>query len=522
MTKSTDDSAFAQRLWRRYTRFSTVAPHTRLARRIYRMHSDHVPLLHTLQRRWSPAVGASFPTNTALPYVQLPVFLGGPQLAPATVQRSPARIGKSGQLSATKPVVAVPRTGTRPLTVGPVAGDANPGVAVVQRSLTTAHTPLVQRLSVLPTAAPDHRSLVALKNVPGNLTPAAPSGLPAVATSLPSPPSSGASLIGRSSRRASIVQRVTAPSSVVQSTAVLGDAILRRHLARATNPRPLDPLPQRVTVMPTHSPGAVPATQFSVTAPLPILQRQADEGHAMRQLPVAGVQSAIPIPMPSPTPVASAVALPVSRAAVRGIVARQTGPVSAAPMITSSPTRATPAGVHSAALPPATMVMPAFSKGPASPLSIARFQPAPLIQAPINRAGPTSLGPTPANILPLMRAMASPNVTLLSRPLGSGEPGPSQGPSLLRQTINGHMPLPLVTPTVSGRATALHRQPTQPPGMDTTTTSPSLAVNPAMPTETAPATGQANQNQLDELTDQVWRKLLRRLAVEGERRGGRS
>src|SRR4030095_12581442 len=102
----------------RYTRFSTHAPHAQLARRIYRMHSDRLPLLTTVQRRWLPAHTAPFQTQLGLPYVQMPLSPGLPPLSMPTVQRSSdlpplssgvAGPGRTGMLARPHPIGAVQR-----------------------------------------------------------------------------------------------------------------------------------------------------------------------------------------------------------------------------------------------------------------------------------------------------------------------------------------------------------------------------------------------------------------------------
>jgi hypothetical protein len=55
--------------------------------------------------------------------------------------------------------------------------------------------------------------------------------------------------------------------------------------------------------------------------------------------------------------------------------------------------------------------------------------------------------------------------------------------------------------------------------MATTNLPPSASVS--TPNDTAPMTTAPTRDQVDELTEVVWRKLMRRLAVEGERRGRR-
>ncbi len=389
MAKSSGDSTFAQRLWRRHTQFSTFAPHTRLMRRIYRMHGDRLPLLHTLQRRWSPATAASSPTRAALPYVQPPVFTGGPRLAPATVPRMPS--ASANMPRSAKPVVTVQRAASL------AAGDANPGATFAQRRLVAPHAPLVQRQAAIATVVPGRSSFVALKAKPGNSTPAAPTGSSDAATNLPFLPASVAPPLVRGRSDAGAVQRVTAttPPAVVQRAAALGDV-------RSTSPRMPEP---RATNMSAHSISAVPTSQLSVTAPSPVVQRQSVGGHAGRQLPFTGVDPNITGLMRRAAPVASAVAPPVLHRLARNVMARQTGAASVAPMTTPAVALAPAPSV--VPMPGATSAVVAGRRR-VLPLSIQRFRQAPLTSALVNRARQTRPGPAPSNPLSLMPAPVPP------------------------------------------------------------------------------------------------------------------
>jgi hypothetical protein len=89
------------------------------------------------------------------------------------------------------------------------------------------------------------------------------------------------------------------------------------------------------------------------------------------------------------------------------------------------------------------------------------------------------------------------------------------------------MPLPLVAPVGNERTAFLQTQAESQPVPSTvpSMTAPAGDLQPLSgpQTQPIPSSEQSGQGQiaLDDLTDKVWRKLMQRLAVEGERRGWR-
>jgi len=88
---------------------------------------------------------------------------------------------------------------------------------------------------------------------------------------------------------------------------------------------------------------------------------------------------------------------------------------------------------------------------------------------------------------------------------------------------NGYTPLPLVAPVVTAPAPVVQAR--MAPQADPTTAPLASALSTPVPQHTRASISPQSQGQdaieMEDVVDQVWRQLMRRLAVEGERRGGR-
>jgi hypothetical protein len=493
-----ESSEFAQQLWARYTRFSTHAPHAQLARRIYRMHSDRLPLLTVVQRRWLPAPTPPFQTPLGLPYVQLPLSPGLQSLAMPTVQRrsdilplspgvaEPSRPGVSARPNTIGAVQRV--TATPPSTPGaPAEGDRE-----TPRVQTDPHVvaalPLAQRVQRQASLPEGTTPLLATGRQMGVIPPETIGPLP--------PPGA--------------VQRSAVPpaSPGAQRPTDLGVTIFHRH-AHLT---PGQPRPDRVgtvpgqmlyrsTILPVQQMDTTPLHPSPPMASLPDMQRPVDARLSVRQMPLAegGAHTRVSV-MRATVPSAAA--------------ARQSAPVDISPPVASvaaSPVFGMTILQRHLAMSQSGQQGAVFSgrSMPAWPLILQRSSLAPMAPDSVEH-----MGPLPAGGLPLARAVDQP--AALS--------GYDQGPSSLSPLPTAPTSLPLVLPFANGQATSVQRQTEQPLASNATTATTNLppSTSVSTPNDTASATAATNRSQTDELVEVVWRKLMRRLAVEGERRGRRT
>jgi hypothetical protein len=490
-----ESSAFAQQLWARYTRFSTHAPHAQLARRIYRMHSDRLPLLTTVQRRWWPVHTAPFQTPSGLPYVQLPLSPGLQSLAMPTVQRhsdipslSPgvAEPGQAWVSAMPNTIGAVQRAAATPPSPpgAPAAGDretprVQPGPHVV------AALPLAQRVQrqaslsegTTPSPAPGRQMEVIPLEAIGPLPPPG-----AVQRSAVPPASPGA-------------QRPTD----------LGVTIFHRHIHFT----PGQPRPERVETapgqtiyrslsFPVQQMDATPLHPSSPMASLPDIQRQVDAGLSARQMPLAegGAHTRVSI-MRTTVPSAA-----TARQSARAGISPPVASVAASPVFGMTILQRRLAMSQSGqqgtvfsgrSMPALQLILQRSSQAPVAPDSIGH------------------MGPLPPGVLPLARA-----VDQYAAPSGY-----DRRSSLLSPPPTAHTPLPLVLPFANGQATSVQRQTEQSLTSNGTTATTNLppSTSVSTPNDTASTTAATNRSQTDELVEVVWRKFMRRLAVEGERRG---
>ena len=490
-----ESSEFAQQLWARYTRFSTHAPHAQLARRIYRMHSDRLPLLTAVQRRWLPAHTPPFQTPLGVPYVQLPLSPGLQSLSMPTVQRrsdipplSPgvAGLGRTGVSAMPNPMRAVQRVAATPPTTpgAPAEGDRETP-RVQSGPHVVAALPLAQRVQRQASPPEGTTPLPATSRQMGVIPPETIGPLP--------PPSA--------------VQRSAVPpaSPGAQRPTALGVTIFHRHVHFT----PGQPRPERVGTAPAQTiyrSLSLPVQQMDTTplrpsppmASLPDIQRQVDAGLSVRQMPLAegGTHTRVSV-MHTTIPSAAA--------------ARQSVPVDISPSVASvaaSPVLGMTIIQRHLAMSQSGQQGAVFS-GRSMPALQWILQRSPL--APVASDGVGRTGLLPAGVLPLARSVDQ-HTALSSY---------DREPSSLSPLPTAHTPLPLVLPFANGQATSVQRQTEGPLASNATTATTNLppSASVSAPNDTASMTAATNRSQTDELADVVWRKLMRRLAVEGERRG---
>jgi hypothetical protein len=491
---TTERSDFAQRLWTRYTRYSTQAPHAQLARRIYRMHGDRLPLLTAVQRRWLPTEAAPFQSRLTLPYVQPSVWVGIHPSAMPPVQRrsdvSPIALRAAGADGAEtaivpKPIVTVQRV--RATSPGIPAASGLPLSPQVQRQ------------------ASQHGATTPVETVAGHMEASVPTPQQVRPARTVTPP-----LIPGAVQRS-----VATPMfSETQRTNHLGATIVNRHGSSTPGQ-----MIYRTVVLPAQQIDSGPGRQTPLTAPSPVVQRQSDTGSGARQmrLPEEGARPRIRI-MRMTAPVASAT--------------RHSETVNSLPLATRGILPDVPNIPQTAASPGLGMTIlqrhlgtsqsvigqrnvgseGTVSRGqnrPASPLMGQRLSSAATVSERASRSGPLS-----ADVLPLARSGGPPSATS----------GFNRGPSLPLPSPNGHVPLPLVTPIANGQSASVQlqteRQLTSNAMASTPNIPPSASASPS--TEAAATPAETNSVKADELAEMVWRKLMRRLAVEGERRGRRA
>jgi hypothetical protein len=490
---TTERSDFAQRLWTRYTRYSTHAPHAQLARRIYQMHGDRLPLLTAVQRRWLPTEAAPFQSRLTLPYVQPSVLVGIHPPAMPPVQRrsdvSPIALRAAGADGAEaaitpKPIVTVQRVSATSPGI-PAASGLPLGPEVQRQASQHGSTTPVETVGHMEASIPTPQQVRPGRTVAPPLIPGA-------------------------------VQRSVATPmfSETQRTNNLGATIVNRHGGGAPGQ-----MIYRTVVLPAQQIDPGPGRQTPSTAPSPVVQRQSDTGSGARQMlwPEEGVRPRIRI-MRMTAPVASA--------------ARHSETVNSLPLATRGILPGVPYIPQAAASPGLGMTIlqrhlgtsqsvigqrnvdseGTVSRGqsrPASPLMGQRLSPAATVSERASRSGSLS-----ADVLPLARSGDAP----------SAASGFNRDPSLPVPSPNGHVPLPLVTPIANGQPVSVQLQ------TERQLTSNAMVPPPTVPlsasaspsTEAVATPADTNGVEADELAEKVWRKLMRRLAVEGERRGRRA
>ena len=310
------------------------------------------------------------------------------------------------------------------------------------------------------------------------------------------------------------VQRSAVPpaSPGAQRPTDLGVTIFHRHVHLAPGP----PRPDRVETAPgqtIYRSLSLPGQQTDTTplhpsppmASLPDIQRQVDAGLSVQQMPLAegGTHTHVSV-MRTTVPSAAA--------------ARQSAPVDISPPVAS--VAASP--VFGMTILQRHLAMSqsgqqgAVLSGRSMPALQLLLQRSPL--APVAPDGIGRTGPLPAGVLPLARSVDQyAALSGYDRRPSSLSPLPTAHTSL----STAHTPMPLVLPFANGQATSVQRQTEQPLTSNGTTATTNLppSTSVSTPNDTASTTAATNRSQTDELVEVVWRKLMRRLAVEGERRG---
>jgi hypothetical protein len=500
-----ESSEFAQQLWARYTRFSTRAPHAQLARRIYRMHGDRLPLLTAVQRRWLPAHTAPFQTQLGLPYVQMPFSPGLQFLSMPTVQRrsdlpplspSVAGPGRTGMSAMSNPIRTVQRVAATPPSTpeAPEEGDRR--------------TPRVQSGPYVVAALPLAQRVQRQASPPGGTTPLPATGRqmgvipPETIGPLPPP---GA------------VQRSAVPpaSPGTQRPTDLGVTIFHRHVhftPGQTMPARVGTAPgqmiYRALILPVQKMDTTPLHPSPPMASLPDVQRQVDASLSVQQMLLAegGAHTRVSV-MRTTVPSTAA--------------ARQSVPVDISPPVASvaaSPVFGMTILQRHLAMSQSGQQGAVF-RGRSMPALQLTLQRSPL--APVAPDSVGHMGLLPAGVLPLARAVDQPAA------LSDFDRRPSSL-SLLSTAhtslATAHTSLPLVLPFANGQATSVQRQTEQSLASNATTATTNLppSASVSTPNDTASTTAATNRSQADELAEVVWRKLMRRLVVEGERRGRRT
>lgn len=505
---TTESSQFAQRLWARHTRYSIHAPHMQLARRIYRAHGDRMPLLTAVQRRWLPAESGPFGTKLALPYAQPPVSVGMQPLSMPAVQRSAdaslasprdARLDRSEASTTPTPIVTVQRADAAPLSSVTGLGGGDMGLQGVRPDRQAASAlPLphqVQRqASPQGAAAP----ITAIGRQMGTMAPTLPQALPTMTVPLPSP--------GTVQRSA-----VTPTPSGATPTGDLGAAIFSRHISYT----PGQAIPAhaagtaagqmvyRAVALPTQHMDAGSSRPAPSMISSPAIQRRADTGPSGRQMALVetGVRPPISIMRAAASPTATA-----RRSAIAGI-SPPASPVAATPALGMTifqrhPATSVNGGQHGTG--GRQGVVSGDQSRPSLHLVLQRFRQAPAGPDQVSRMGR-------APVLPVARAVGQ----------HAAISGFDRGQSLPLASAHTQTPLPLVTPLVHEQATSVQRQTDQQLANNsmTPTTNMPPAAGPSTPAEAATTAAEIDQDKASELAEIVWRKLMRRLAVEGERRG---
>lgn len=476
---------FAQRLWARYTRYATHAPHMQLARRIYRMHGDRLPLLTALQRRWLPAAPTPFQHQLLLPYMQPYLSLGLGSLSTPPVQRrsevlpiSP-RVTRAGGMEVAAvphPMVAVQRAGATPRNAPGGTEGGNGETQQVQRQaiplgIATPTTATGRQMGTMPAAA---------------------------AVPLP--------LRGA-------IQRSTIPptSSAVQQPTALGVASFNRvsRVPGQSFPDRAGTAPGQIVYRSMAFPGQQSDTGSGHPSPS-VIQRHVDADSSGHQMPLAEGRAPTHLSLMRTT-VPSASTSSRSALVAGSVLAAGSAPVAGLPP--AFPVVASPA-LGRIILQRHLTTSPSSRDGavsstqsmPTLPLMLQRFRPTLTALESVSRTGASSAG-----ALPLARFL-DPSVAIS----GSGQAVPAP-------LFNAPTPLPLVPSIARGAVTSVQRQTEQSMASNamTTTTNMPPSVSVSTPDGMAPTTAATTQNQADELAEIVWRKLMRRLTVEGERRGRR-
>ena len=253
--------------------------------------------------------------------------------------------------------------------------------------------------------------------------------------------------------------------------------------------------------LPVQQTDTTPLHPSPPMAALPDIQRQVDASLSVRQMPLAeeGTHTRVSV-MRTTVPSAAAT--------------RQSAPVDISPSVASvaaSPVFGMTILQRHLAMSQSGQQGAVF-RGQSMPALQLTLQRSPL--APVAPDSVGHMGLLPAGVLPLARAVDQPAA------LSDFD----RRPSSLSLLATAHTSLPLVLPFANGQATSVQRQTEQPLGSNATTATTNLppSASVSTPNDTASTTAATNQSQTDELTEVVWRKLMRRLAVEGERRGRRT
>lgn len=514
-------SELAQRIWRRYT--GSMLPGAamgaaRLVQRIGQFHTNRLPLLAAVQRRWWPA-GAAISGSQPRPYIGMFAFPQRPPGAelpppPAAPTRAPEPMRR--QFDATQPAAlhAPDATGTAPTTSAtqpplPVARPSGPataasheiaaridapstargfgpsaaadisasagelGRAIIQRHLSTGSGRTVQRTPAtpaLPAWAPrsDQPLAGSAQKLPVAVGLDSGPGTPPAVT--PAPPPAGRVPTDKVALLAPTTPPGTPPRSppsadtpilrqparpAIGGAGNLGHVIVQRHLSTGGS--------QRMQRTPTVPPAPFPASYPAV--------RSGQDSIA----PAARLVSPLPSVQPFATDRAAITAAPNSGSLGAGGVQRYTGSepeppavLPARPLTNPTPAWRETAGAGradmpvapTAVIPPVNMAVPnpGAGSGPAPPLQ----------RSPA--AGTRSAMPL---------ASSRPSATIQSNPAPPGTPGSGGGPP------------------ASGAS--------------------AVTATPPVPT-TGTAEG-ASEIDMQRLANQVYALLLQRLALERERRG---
>ncbi len=498
---TTESSPFIEGLWARHTRYSSRSSHTQLARRIYRGHGDRLPMLTALQRRWLPGESAPFGTHLTLPYVQPSVSVDTPSPAAPAVQRRTDAPLVSPRVVRADRLEGAPASGTIARTPGPIATVQR--VEAVPRGPVTAPlslpalapralAPRVQR-QALPPAATSPTTAIGYQA--GTMSPTLPQALSTMPVSSPSPV-----------QRSAVTTPVSEATSTGDLRGDLGATIFNRHVRHTpeqTMPvsrvdTAAEQMIHRVVVSPTP-PTEAGSRAVPSMSPAPAILRQAETGLHGGQMPWAETRG-------RPQVSIMRAAVPSSPAARRP---SSVGMSASASPVTTSPTFVSAWGpALGLTLLQRHLDMPQSSgqprvSGPSEAVSSDRSRPvSPLV---LPRSSQTPAEPT----LPLARSVDQP--VAMS--------GFDQRPSWPLTVARAHTPLPLAPPLVHGQVASVQRQAEQQPGGSDMTTNMPPSADSSTSTEAAASTAEMDSNQASELTETVWRQLMRRLAVESERRG---
>jgi hypothetical protein len=491
-----DNSGLAQRILRRHAPFLRRVADSRVARAGAGLNQGRLPLLTAVQRRWLPTAALAVQRRAGLPYLPPYVFPGGRAVSTATVQRmadTTSPVGSSSQGRSAPAATASPK----------------PQLAVVIAQRAAAHLS-APASSGEPVSAPGPPRLSGMseQTVRRPITAVAqPGERTALTLAQRAELSAHAPVTGPATRA---VQRSEQPAVTPPTVRPhdLGAAILKRHLAGPA-----------VHIVPRMSPRPAlfaPALQRGVapfnprhTAPALLVQRvtaiHGAEHQSNRFQPAA--------------------APPVESQRHEGPAA-QTARAAAgdAPQALASATNTTTLG---------TAILQRYIDLPTGQV---RRQPTPLpgwasgtedtpvVQLPSQagrvRPGAAEAGSQAiAHPIPPFLAGATRSLAGATGAISATDSGRAQ--ALQRQPGNSFAAMPLVAPASMAQLTPLQAQ----RELSTDPTAGMSTANGAAPTIPAAVVSESSAAaalDLDDVVEHVWRKLIRRLAVEGERRGRQS